>query len=249
MHIGKKTRFIISLCLVLLIAGLSAGVLAVANASKPIAPALTAVPYERTYIDRLHLQIDATQFVFMIDESGKYKLQFTFTAEKTQADFYAVLDDFYIDGLPFKKMTITAASANGDTIAIPGAQLPADYYGNTSPLQWTIEIQLETEKPVHYTPTLCLIYTSGTKYDLRETHQLEIPLLVKVSDLSPLPQVMEDAEVYFTLGIYSEESLAKLRDKLDEIELALRSPENFNDTQKNIWLQEIADCINQLAPL
>lgn len=249
MHIGKKTRFIISLCLVLLIAGLSAGAFAVANANKPVLPSLTAVPYERTYIDRLDLHVDATQFVFMIDENGKYKLQFTFTAEKTEADFYAMLDDFYIFGMPYTDMTVTAATANGDTIAIPGAELPADYYGNTAPLQWTIEMQFETNEPVHYTPTLHLTYTSGTKYDLSETYRLEIPLLVKVSDLSPLPQIMEDAEVYFTLGIYTDDSLAILRNKLDEIELALRSPENFNDTQKNIWLQEIADCINALIPL
>ncbi len=249
MHIGKRTKRIITLCLVLLIAGLSAGALAVANANKPVAPSLAAVPYERTYIDRLNLHIDATQFVFMIDEGGKYKLQFTFTAEKTEADFYAALDDFYILGIPYTEMTVTAASKNGNTVAIPGAELPADYYGNTSPLQWTVELQLETTQPVHYTPTLHLTYTSGTKYELRETYQLEIPMLVKVSDLSPLPQVMEDTEIYFTLGIYTEESLAILRDKLDEIELALRSPENFNDEQKNIWLQEIADCINRLTPL
>ncbi len=249
MQIGKKTRFIISFCLVLLIAGLSAGVFAVANANKPVLPSLTAVPFDRTYIDRLDLHMDATQFVFMMDENGKYKLQFTFTAEKTEADFYAILDDFYILGLPYSEMTVTASSTNGNTVAIPGAQLPADYYGNTSPLQWTIELQFETAQPVHYTPTLQLTYTSGTKYDLRETYRLEIPMVVKVSDLSPLPQIMQEAEVYFTLGIYTEDSLAVLRAKLDEIELALRSPDNFNDTQKNIWLQEIADCINQLSPL
>ncbi len=249
MNIGKKTRFFISLCLVLLIAGLSAGAFAVADANKPVAPSLTAEPFDRTYIDRMDLHIDATQFVFMIDESGKYKLQFTFTAEKTEADFYAVLDDFYIFGMPYTEMTVTAASANGDVVAIPGAELPADYYGNTTPLQWTIEMQFATSEPVHYTPTLQLTYTSGTKYDLSETYCLEIPMVVKVSDLSPLPQIMEDAEVYFTLGIYTEDSLAVLRNKLDEIELALRSPENFNDAQKNIWLQEIADCINALMPL
>lgn len=249
MYIGKKTRFVISFCLVLLLAGLSVGAFAFANVNKAVEPTLTAVPFERTYIDRVDLHIDATQFVFMIDENGKYKLRFTFTAEKTEPDFHAVLDEFYLIGLPYTEMTVTAAAANGDAIAIPGAQLPSDYDGNTQALQWVIELTFESDEPVNYEPTLRLTYTSGTKYDLSETYRLEIPMLIKVSDLSPLPQMMEEAESYFTLGIYTEESLAVLRNKLDEIELALHSPQNFNDEQKNIWLQEIADCISALMPL
>ncbi len=249
MHIGKKTRFLISFCLVLLIAGLSAGVLAVANANKPVPPSLTAVPYDRSFIDRIDLHIDATQFVFMIDESGKYKLQFTFTVEKTEPDFFARLDDFYISGLQYSEMTVTADTKNGDAIAIPGAELPADYDSNTKPLSWTAEILFETSQTLSVEPVLHLSYTSGTKYELSESYCLEIPMLIKVCDLSPLPQVMEEAETYFTLGIYTDESLSRLRSKLDEIEYALRSPQNFNDAQKVLWLQEIADCISTLMPL
>lgn len=249
MYIGKKTRFIISFCLVLLIAGLSAGVLAVANASKPVSPSLTAVPFERSFIDRIDLRLNATQFVFMIDEGGKYKLQFTFGAKKTEPDFFARLDDFYISGLQYSEMTVTAGAENGNTVAIPGAELPSDYDGNTQELRWTVEILFETPQTLSVEPVLHLAYTSGTKYELSESYRLEIPMLVKVCDLSPLPQVMEEAEAYFTLGIYTDESLAILRSKLNEIEYALRSPQNFNDEQKVIWLQEIADCISALMPL
>lgn len=249
MHSGKITKTIISFCLVLLTAGLGIGLFATANANKPVDPSLTAGAYERTYIDRLNLHIDATQFVFMIDESGKYKLQFQFTAEKTEPDFYAVLDNFYLYGIPYSEMTITAAGTNGDVVAIAGAELPADYNGSTKPLIWTVELAFETLQAVTYEPTLLLTYTSGTKYELSESYRLEIPLLVKVCDLAPLPQIMQEAETYFTLGIYTDESLANLRNKLDEIEYALRNPIHFNDEQKNKWLQEIADCINALMPL
>lgn len=249
MHIGKKTRIIISLCLILLLAGFSAGAFAYANAHKPNEASLRAAPFEQIYIDRLNLQVDATQFVFMQQENGRYAVRFTFTAEKTEPDFYAVIDNFTITGLPYSEMTIRAASENGNQIMIPGAELPSDYDGSTRPLQWEAEIIIETDEPVTYTPTLILTYTSGTKYELTETCRHEIDMIVKVCDISPLPQLMEDAEAYFTLGIYTDASLAMLRDKLDEIELALRSVENFNDTQIEIWVQDIVDCINALIPM
>lgn len=249
MHFSKTTRIFISVCLVLLSAGLCLGAFSMAKDNEGISPTVAAVPYESKYVDRIHLQLDATQFVFMREDSGLYTFTFTFTAEKEQADFYAVLDGMELVGIPYTEMRMKAAPANGDTVALPGAKLPAVSEEKTAPLQWTAEVTFRADTPVTYRPTLRIAYTSGTKTELADSHLTEIELLVKVCDLDPLPQAMEDARAYFTLGIYTEESLAELRDKLDEIEIALRQPENLTDTQISVWLQEIAYCISALQPI
>ena len=246
----KKWKKLLLLCFcVLLIAFGSAALVLAYTASKPIQPTLTATAFEQNYINRVRFSLDATEFVFMRESSGKYMLEFTFTAEKTQADFYAVLDDFQIVGLPYSSMTVTAAEQNGKAIPIPGAELPGSYDGTTTPLQWTVKLEFETDTPVTHLPQLLISYTSGTKFNLAESYQTEVDLLVKVCDLAPLPQIMEDAESYFTLGLYTEASLARLREKLDDIEYALRSPQDISDSQVSQWLQEIADCISTLMPI
>lgn len=249
MYFSKTTRIFITVCLVLLSAGLCLGAFSIAQTQQTCTPTITATPYESKYIDRIHLQLDATQFVFVQDEGNRYTFSFTFTAEKEQPDFYAVLDGFDLIGIPYQEISVRAATQNGDTVAIPGAELPASADGTTKALQWTVFVTIQTDTPVTYRPTLRISYTSGTKYSLAQSYQLEAELLVKVCNLDPLPHVMEDARVYFDLGIYTEESLAQLRDKLDEIEIALRQPENLTETQISAWLEEIAFCISDLQPI
>ena len=243
----KKTRILICalLCLLLCITGALFGV---AEASRPTEVFLTAAPFESPYLNRIHLSADATQFVFMRAENGKYKLSFSLCAKKTEADFYAMLDSVQLSGLPYDKIRFTAAPENGNTVSLFGAELPTNEENVPQPLCWTVDIEFSAAESVTYTPQLILTYTSGTKYAQTERYRTEIPMLVKVCDLSPLPTTIENAKRLFTLGIYTEDSLDNLRVKLDEIETALRSPQDISSEQVEQWQREITQCIASLVP-
>ncbi|MBQ6863365.1 MAG: hypothetical protein IJO14_03905 [Clostridia bacterium] len=249
MKSNKKTKILLCFLLVILTAVFTTGFFVAAEKQKPAEVYATGNGWESKYVNRVDFQIDSTEFVFIKSDNGKYVFRFTFTAEKTEPDFYAILDSFSLTGIPYTKLTITADDANDGVLMIPGSILPTTKQEKTAPLSWTAEVEFSAQQGVTYTPTLQIGYTSGTSYALKESYRADVPFTVKVTDLGNLPTVLDDAERLFTLGIYTQDSLDTLREKMDDIYYALRSPQSITQEMIDQWLTEIESCISALKPI
>lgn len=249
MKTDKKTKVLVCILLSMLLTVFSAGIFVAANTDKTAEVYASGDRWESKYLNRLHLSLDATGFVFMKEDTDNYVFRFTMTAEKTEPDFYAAFDSFNVIGIPYESLTVTAAEENGAILMIPGAELPTTKQEKTAPLAWTVEIRFKAPQAVTYTPTVQVGYTSGTSYALRESYRIDIPLTVKITDLGTLPTVLSDAEKLFTMDIYTQESLDVLREKMDDIYYALRSPQDITAEQIILWQQELENCIASLKPL
>lgn len=245
----NKTKILFCILLTLLTIAFSAGIFVAADKAKPAEVYATGKAWESKFVNRVHLSVDTTEFVFMKSDADSYIFRFTLQAEKTEPDFYAILDGISLLGMPYTDLTFIPAEENADAIMLPGSVLPTTPQEKTAPLSWTVEVVFSVQEAVTYTPTLRLAYTAGTSYALKESYAADIPFTVKVTDLGNLPTVLADAENLFTLGVYTQASLDVLREKMDDIYYALRSPQNVTSEQIDQWLRELESCIASLQPL
>lgn len=150
-------------------------VFAVKNAVSPIS---SGGGFVQKTIDRINISVDKTDFVFNKDGNGAYRIAFTLTAEKTEADFFAKLDSFEVDGQSFGA-AIVSPVGNSSEFIIDGAVLPASN-GKAEQLSWKIEVPFTADSAGTYTGEIKLSFTSGITEDTADSHLLTIPLTVEI---------------------------------------------------------------------
>ena len=166
----KRKALIIAAAAVLL----AAAVFTVFAVSRP---AKSEGGYERDIIDRVRFSVDNTQFSLLKPETENTlcELEFTLRAEKTEADFYAVLHSAEFEGLDYE--TVVFQTAAGDNYVPQEMPLPAEN-GKTVPVEWTVRVRFPAGEADGIGFSLVLNYTSGITQETAEEHILKIPMQI-----------------------------------------------------------------------
>lgn len=173
----KKNTVKILICILILIS-LPLSVFAVQKAIKPTSQ---TGEYEQKLLDRVNLSVENTDFVITKTSDGEetFYITFNFSAQKTEADFYAKINSFSISGIEFENIIFTADEQNGTSVNPDSLVLSAK---DDKPIQykWTAQMTFNiTEKGV-YTPILEIDYTSGTSKENSEDRYFSVPLTITV---------------------------------------------------------------------
>ncbi len=167
----KKLTVILSVIFILLI---PITVFAVISAQKAD---VTKGGFSQNTVDRLNINIDATEFAFKKSDSGTYMIEFTLTAEKTEGEFYGMLNSVEFSGLDFDYMLLTGE--NGENTAINNTVLPS-VNGTPQTLSWNVQIPCKITSAGEYTAEFSVSYTSGLTKDTSDSRVLTIPISITV---------------------------------------------------------------------
>ncbi len=171
----KKKKALMILAFALAVIFIPIGVFAIKNAGSPVN---TGGGFVRKTIDRLNLTVDKTTFTFNKIDSNVYNVSFTFTAEKTEADFYGVLDSFSVNGINSEYVLFTATDGTTQYV-LNNTTLPASN-GKPQLLSWTVEIPCKITSAGTVNGSIQIVYTSGVTSETADSRLLEIPLTVTV---------------------------------------------------------------------
>ncbi len=139
-------------------------------------PSANEGSFERNIIDRVRFSVDHTAFTAArSDEDGLYEIAFTLTAEKTEADFYAVLHSAELEGLDYESMIFQTAT--GEAFPPQELPLPAEN-GKAIPVNWSVRVRFAAAAAQDTDFSLILHYTSGITQETAEEHFLRIPMQI-----------------------------------------------------------------------
>ena len=137
--------------------------------------------FRQDVTDRVRIAVDRTDFTFDDNAEGTdgYEFTFTLSAEKTEADFYAVIHSVTLSGAAYESIRFQTVS---DTENLPPEELtlPAEN-GKTKEVQWEVSVRLPADAAGENDFQLIIDYTSGMTPDTADEHFLEIPLHVTIS--------------------------------------------------------------------
>ncbi|MBQ6165144.1 MAG: hypothetical protein IK118_07400 [Clostridia bacterium] len=161
----------------LLAAALTVGAIAaaVAGARKK------AGSYKRETIDRVDFTVENTQQSFSLADGGDFVAEITFTAAKTEAEFFAMIEDITVAGEGIVKTEVIPADAEGGYKAAVGAVLPAKD-GKALPLRWTVRVYFSASGPGVVSPVLRVEFTSGVKREASDGRVFTVPLTFTVTE-------------------------------------------------------------------
>lgn len=124
-------------------------------------------------VDRVNFKVEGVKQTFS-EADGSYMAEIRLTAEKTEADFYAIMNDTEIKGMTYEKIEIVPADEENG-VSYYGAVLPAKD-GKTSPLHWVVRIYFSSPQAQNLKPVLSIDFTSGVKKETATRHLFEQPL-------------------------------------------------------------------------
>ena len=171
----KKTGILILSVALALLTAVAAGA-----AAYQIAKEKSGTVISQT-VNRVNLTFENTKQTFAPSESGEYLAELTFTAEKTEADFYAVLNDLSCSGMGFMRMEIVPAEDGTNNMSFAGAALKAQD-GECIASKWLIRLYFQAQPGTTFAPTLTLDYTSGVKEAAAARRLLDIPLQLTIEE-------------------------------------------------------------------
>ena len=166
----RNKRIWIALAVFLLLAAFALTGIAI------LRPAQSSGSYERDIIDRVCFSVENTDFVLPGGTGGteESELVFTFSAKKTEADFYAVIHSIELSGLDYRSMTFQAAEANRPYIP-EDLTLPAEN-GKPTELRWTVTVNFTADSAAAKDFELLIDYSAGMTPATADEHILSIPM-------------------------------------------------------------------------
>lgn len=175
----KKNKFIILLLAVFLLFGTSIGVFATIGGKAPTAQ---SGEYGNPVADRVYFSVKNTSFSLKKNsaDSEKFTITVFFSAKKTQADFYAILNSFTFSGLSYDSMVFTALNADTEGKTANSTLLPAKD-GEPVLLEWQVDITFNIVNKGTYNTKILLDFTSGLSEATAQQKLTEIPVTITVS--------------------------------------------------------------------
>ncbi len=175
---AKTKKITAILSVIILVAGISFTVFAITGGKKP---SVQSGEFENLIADRIELTVKNTDFVLTksTDEAETFTVTCFFTAKKTQADFYAVIDNFEFTSLSYDNIVFTALNEKTEDKTVNGLTLTAsdaqpDLY------EWQVDITLSVLGKGVYKSALKIDYTSGMTQQTAQSKTVEIPLTITV---------------------------------------------------------------------
>ena len=135
----------------------------------------------RETIDRVDFTVENIEQTFSLADGGAFSADILFTAKKTEADFYAMINDIAVTGAGIEKTDILPAADGGAVRSAIGAVLPAE---NGEPLEvkWIVHVTFAPDGAGEYPATLSVDYTSGVKLAAADRHIYTVPLRFTVTE-------------------------------------------------------------------
>ena len=137
--------------------------------------------WDNPIANRIALTVENTEFTLKkaTESAEAYTLTLFITAQKTQGDFYGVINSFSLSGMAYDSIVFTAltdAAQNKtmDSLVLTSANGTPDTY------KWQIDINVSIQGKGTYTPTIKLYVTSGMTKDTASERIVEIPLKITV---------------------------------------------------------------------
>ena len=169
-HIKKKT-------LILLLAVLLGAFACVALAVR--LPARTDGRYERDIIDRVRFTVEPTTFELTEEKEAEfYDLQFVLCAQKTEADFYAVLHSVTLQGIAYQSIVFQNLN-EGHSEPPAETPLPAEDVAPVE-MRWQATVRIAAAQLENAEISLLLRYTAGMTEQTADEHILTVPLQLTV---------------------------------------------------------------------
>lgn len=130
-------------------------------------------------VNRVNFTLDNINQTFDYDENG-YVAEIKFTAEKTEADFFACLNSFSLNGMNYEKAEIVPLESDNSTNQIFDGAVLGVSGGKPQSSAWLIRIFFNGDSGDSFTPVLSIEYTSGVKKNMADTHVFETELKLTV---------------------------------------------------------------------
>ncbi len=175
MKFNKKSAFIF--CLILLCAALCA------TATAAITHLATKSQGEtQSYIvNRVNITFENTEFTFDNAAAGDLlTCKAHVSIEKTEPDFYGVLNSITISGTPLSSTVFSAGKNNDSAVSPKNAILPVSDE-KTVPLEWDVEFSFVYDgETTIYNLTADIDYTTGVSKETTQRYITSVPITVSV---------------------------------------------------------------------
>ncbi|MBQ6022118.1 MAG: hypothetical protein IJL25_04230 [Clostridia bacterium] len=169
----KTNKIVIAITAELLIAVFCAVAAAVHK------PAETDGSFVQEITDRVRFTVSPTAFTFAPPEEDEpLEFRFTLTAEKNEADFYAVIHSVTLTGANYESVRFQTES--GADNAVPHQLvLPAEN-GKAQEVRWEVTVRLPADAAGTNAFELAIDYTAGITQETADEHILTVPLKVTI---------------------------------------------------------------------
>lgn len=171
----KKTGILILCLLLALLTAVFAGAAAFQSAKEQHGAVVSQT------VNRVNLSFENVEQTFSPSDNGEYMAQIAFSAEKTEADFYAVLHNLSCSGMGFDRMEILPAEDDLNNTPFAQAHLRASD-GKCITSKWLIRLYFHAQSGTTLTPTLTLDYSSGVNEQTAARRLFEVPLRLVIED-------------------------------------------------------------------
>lgn len=133
-------------------------------------------------LDRVSFEIDNTvqEFSLASLNDGQCIFQAELTAQKNEADFYAMINSITASGFDFSSVVVTPLQKFSEVCEPNGGVMPAKD-GKAIPVGWDIKIYFTPNKKGTINGSIEVDYTSGAKKNVANRQILQIPIQIVVS--------------------------------------------------------------------
>ena len=170
---SKTNKIVIAIAAVLLIAAFCAVAAAVHK------PAETGGSFVQEITDRVRFSVSPTAFTFAPPEADEpLEFQFTLTAQKNEADFYAVIHSVTLTGANYESIRFQTESG-GENAVSQELVLPAEN-GKAQEVRWVVTVRLPADAAGENAFELAIDYTAGITQETADEHIITVPLNVTI---------------------------------------------------------------------
>lgn len=174
----KKHKILIICTCIILLLGIGITSIAIVGGKKP---EVVSGGYKSRIVDRLDITVENTDFTLKKSKENaeQFTLTLYFSAKKTQADFYAVINSFTLSDIAYDNIVFTALNEETQGKTLDSLALPAKD-GEPQLMKWQVDITLSVVGKGTYSPNILIDYTSGINEGSSQNKLLEIPLTITV---------------------------------------------------------------------
>ncbi len=174
----KKHKIFLTVISVFVLISVCVTAFAVVGAKKPD---VTSGKTENLIADRISVIFENTQFNIRKNTSAEesYTLTAYLTVNKTQGDFYGIINSITLSGIDYDNIVYTALSPAAEGKTLEKLTLTATD-GSPDIYKWQIDVTVSVSEKGEADPEFIIDYTSGTEeYDAQQK-LMRIPLKITV---------------------------------------------------------------------
>lgn len=167
----KKKNIIMTAVALMIILAVSAAMGIAVNRQKE-----SKGKYYRDIVDRVSFSLENTEFELVKSETEDCEITFSFSAKKTEADFYAVINSLDVEGISYKSLVFENTSGAQNYVP-EDVLLPAEN-GEAKEISWNIKMTVSNDIVENTDFYFVVDYTSGMTPDTSDEHILRIPMKI-----------------------------------------------------------------------